>query len=115
MKKTKVVPLRIPESLDKLAAVKAEIDHMDKATALRQWLHEGAEDYVLSLLGEARISIGRAVELLGITYYDIYPLIEARGIQLGPTDDQLAQSSKNVEKVVAALKSEQSESQRAAG
>jgi predicted HTH domain antitoxin len=92
MKKTKVVPLRIPECLDEAAALKAEREHTDKATALRQWLYEGAENYVLGLLVEGRVSKGRSAELLGLTIYDINDLIEARGLDVGPSDEQIQQS-----------------------
>ena len=115
MNKTKVVPLRIPETLDAIATIKAEHEHMDKATALRQWLHAGAEDYVLGLLSEAKISIGRAVELLGITYYDIYPLVQRRGIELGPTDEQMAQSWEQLDRVAAALNVKKASRPRKAG
>jgi rRNA-processing protein FCF1 len=104
MKKTKVVPLRIPESLDEVASLRAEFEHTDKATALRQWLHEGAEKYVMKMLGEARISKGRAVELLGISIYDIYPLVEKYGLELGPSDEQLRQSQVTAERLKLALK-----------
>ena len=89
MKKTKVVPLRIPENLNEIATLKAEQEHMDKATALRQWLHDGAEKYVMQALADGRISKGRAVELVEITYYDIYPLEAKYGIIPGPSDQQL--------------------------
>ena len=39
-------------------------EHTDKATALRQWLHKGAELYALRLVSEGRISIGYAAEVL---------------------------------------------------
>src|SRR5215211_5231267 len=89
MKKTKVIPLRIPENLNEIAALKADQEHMDKATALRQWLHDGAEKYVMQALADGRISKGRAVELLDVTYFDIYPLVEKYGLDIGPTDEQI--------------------------
>ena len=92
MRKNKVVPLRIPESLDELAALRAREQHTDKATALRQWIHQGAADYVVKLVAEGRISIGRAAELLDLTVYDIHHLAETHGIQLGATDEQRQQS-----------------------
>ncbi len=58
--KSKVVLLRIPENLDELASLSAQEEHTDKATALRQWLHRGAAQYVLKLVSEGRISVGRA-------------------------------------------------------
>lgn len=99
MKRTKVVPLRIPENLDKLAALSAQEQHTDKATALRQWLHGGAAQYVLKLVAEGRISMGRAAELLDLTVYDLHHLVETRGIELGATEEQRQQSRALVAKL----------------
>ena len=90
--KSKVVPLRIPENLDELAALSAQEQHTDKASALRQWLHRGAAQYVLKLVAEGRISMGRAAELLDLTVYDLYHLAETQGIELGATVEQQRQS-----------------------
>ena len=90
--KSKVVSLRIPENLDELAALSAQEQHTDKATAFRQWLHRVAAQYVLKLIAEGRISIGRAAELLELTVYDLQHLAEAQGIELGATDEQRRQS-----------------------
>lgn len=90
--KSKVVPLRIPEKLDELAALSAREQHTDKATALRQWLHRGAAQYVLRLVAEGRVSMGRAAELLDLTVYDLQQQAEAQGIELGATDEQRRRS-----------------------
>jgi hypothetical protein len=92
MRKNKVVPLRIPEHLDELAALRAQEEHTDKATALRQWLHHGAADYVLKLVADGRVSVGRAAELLDVTVYDIHHLAERHGVELGATDEQRERS-----------------------
>ena len=92
MTKTKVVPLRIPQNLDELAALSAGEEHTDKATALRQWLHQGAAHYVLKLVAEGRISVSRAAELLGASVYDIYNLAETHGTELGASGEQRRKS-----------------------
>jgi hypothetical protein len=92
MAKTKVVPLRIPEHLDELAALSAQEEHTDKATALRQWLHHGAAGYALRLAAEGRISLSHASELLGVSLYDLYRLAETHGVELGATDEQRRRS-----------------------
>jgi hypothetical protein len=99
MSKTKVVPLRIPEHLDELASLSAREEHTDKATALRQWLHKGAALYVLNLVAEGRISKGRAAEVLEVSIYDILNLAQTYGIELGPTDEQIRQSSELLDKL----------------
>jgi hypothetical protein len=102
--KTKSVPLRIPELIDELAAICGKEQHIDKAAALRQWLYRGAEDYVLKLLSEARISIGRAAEILDTSIYDIHRMAEARGIELGATDEQRQESRKVAAQLIARAK-----------
>ena len=92
MNKTKVVPLRIPENLDELAALSAREEHTDKATALRQWLHRGAALYVLELMSKGRISLSRAAELLELSVYDLYGMAETYGIELGASDEQRQRS-----------------------
>jgi len=92
MKKNKVVPLRIPEHLDELASLSAQEQHTDKATALRQWLHQGAAHYAVKLVAEGRVSAARAAELLELTVYDLYHLAGAYGVELGASDEQRQQS-----------------------
>jgi predicted HTH domain antitoxin len=90
--KSKVVPLRIPETLDSLAASCSQEQHTDKATTLRQWLYEGAEAYAVKLVEQGRISAGRAAELLDMSIYDIYRIAQESGIELGATEEQHRQS-----------------------
>ena len=99
--KTKSVPLRIPELIDSLAATCGKEQHIDKAAALRQWLYKGAEDYVMKLLEEGRISIGRAAEILDTSIYDIHRMVQERGIELGPTDEQRQESRKVAAQLIA--------------
>ena len=89
---TKVVPLRIPENLDELAAFSAREEHTDKATALRQWLHQGAELYALKLVSEGRVSIGYAAEALGLTIYDLHRLAEEHRVEIGASEEQRRRS-----------------------
>jgi hypothetical protein len=92
MTKAKVVPLRIPANLDELAALRAQEEHTDKATALRQWLHQGAELYALKLVSEGRISLTYAAGALEVSVYDLYRLAETYRIELGASDEQRRRS-----------------------
>lgn len=85
-------PLRIPEEILNLSRLRAQEQHFDQTTALRQFLHFGAEKYILELLSEGRISIGRAAELLKATIYDIQQLARRNNVQLGPTTQQMEKS-----------------------
>ena len=90
--KSKAFPLRVPENLLDLATVCSHEQHTDKATTLRQWLYQGAEQYVLRLVAEGRITSSRAAELLEVSIYDIYHMAEVRGLHLGSTEEQYRKS-----------------------
>lgn len=82
-----------------LAKIRARQHRLDQSTALKQMLYAGAEDYVLELLEQGRISMGKAAELLDATVYDIQELAKNRKIDLGPTLEQLKQSKKHTEEL----------------
>lgn len=96
---TKPYALRIPKGLLELAEMKSKVDRIDKATALRQLLYAGAEEYVLELVSEGKLSLGRAAELLELSVYDIQRLAEERGIELGATADQYEKARVTAEKL----------------
>ena len=98
--KSKVVPLRIPENLYELAILNAQEQNTDNATALRQWLHCGAIQYVLKLVGEGRISLERASETLDLTLYDLQHQADIQGIEIGATEAQRKHSHSLTEKIV---------------
>jgi hypothetical protein len=81
---TKPYPLRIPEGLMELAEAKSRAERTDRSTALRQLLYAGAEDYVMGLLGEGRISASRAAEVLGVSVHRVHEMVEKHRIQAGP-------------------------------
>lgn len=81
----KPVPLRIPDHLLSLADLRARRERVDKATALRQILYEGAEAYVLLLLSRGEVSLSRAAELLGLSPGEVQDLAVARGVEIGGT------------------------------
>ena len=106
--KNRVVSLRIPEHLDELAALQAQIHHMDKTTAFRQWLHEGAAIYALKLVSEGRISIGKAGELLDLSIWDLQAIAQNYRIKYGPTEEQLQQSHETLNRLLAEEKAKKS-------
>ena len=42
-------PLRIPERLMEIVELRTKEEYVDKSTALRQLIYQGATDYILSL------------------------------------------------------------------
>ncbi len=89
---TKPYPLRIPEKLLELAEAKSREERTDRSTALRQLLYAGAEEYVLGLLSEGRISAGRAAEILEVSVHRIHRLTEEHGVETGATLDDYRRS-----------------------
>jgi predicted HTH domain antitoxin len=82
-KPTRPYPLRVPENLMELAEAKSRSERTDRSTALRQLLYAGAEDYVVGLLDQGRISSGKAAELLDTTVYRVHELAIERGVEIG--------------------------------
>ncbi len=85
---TKPYPLRIPENLLELAETRSKDKHVDKSTALRQLMQEGAENYVLELISQGRLSISRGAEILDESVHEIYRLAQERNVQIGATEKQ---------------------------
>ena len=93
-------PLRIPEEIIVLSRLRAQEEHLDQATALRQFLYLGAEEYLLKLVSEGRISIGKAAELLHKSIYDIQHAAQKHGISIGSTAEQAKKSRETAKRVV---------------
>jgi len=81
--KTVPVPIRLSEMLLELADLHSTEHRINRTDTLRQWMYQAAERYAVSLVSEGRLSIGKASELLDVTYYDIYHIAEKNGIELG--------------------------------
>ncbi|MBI5392441.1 hypothetical protein HZA96_01105 [Candidatus Woesearchaeota archaeon] len=94
-------PLRIPQEIIGLAKLKAKQEYIDQATALRQLLYVGAEEYVLRLIESGRVSIGKAAELLNLSIHDIQRLAEKHNVKLGATALQHEKSLQTLKKIIS--------------
>ncbi|MBI1969117.1 hypothetical protein HYS48_00345 [Candidatus Woesearchaeota archaeon] len=92
-------PLRIPKQLLELVNLKSRDEYIDKTTALRKLLYEGAEEYALRLVAEGRISAIKAAEFLHLNVHDIYRLAERHGIHIGATEEQERKSRETAKKL----------------
>ena len=93
-------PLRIPEEILAVSKLRVETEHVDQATALRQFLYVGVEEFVIQMIKEGRISIGRAVELLKTTHYDLYRIAQKHGLKLSATPEQGKKSRETLKKLL---------------
>jgi hypothetical protein len=91
--KNRAVSLRVPEPLLEMASKLSEDQHTDRSKVLLEWLYQGAEDAVIELLEQGKISKGYAVKVLGTTYHELNDLLEARGIRSSLSDEQVKESS----------------------
>ena len=82
---TRPYPLRVPENLMELAEAKSRFERTDRSTALRQLLYAGAEDCVVGLLDQGRISSGKAAEILDTTVHRVHEFARERGDEIGAT------------------------------
>jgi hypothetical protein len=89
---TKPYPLRVPENLMELAEAKGRTERTDRATALRQLLYAGAEEYVMELLSEGRISSGKAAEILDTSVHRVHELARGHSIETGADTEDYRRS-----------------------
>lgn len=80
---SKPYPLRVPQNLMELAEAKGRNERTDRSTALRQLLYAGAEEYVMQLLSEGRVSSGKAAEILDTSAHRVHELAREHSIELG--------------------------------
>jgi len=93
-------PLRIPIEIIHLAKLRAKDEYIDQTTALRQLLHLGAEEYLLTLIQKGRLSVSLGAEILKIPVQDIYRLAEKHGTHLGANPEQQLKSESTLKKLV---------------
>lgn len=91
-------PLRIPKNVIDLANLRTKEEHVDRSTALRQFLYLGARDYVMELYQKGRISLGKAAELLDVSTFDIMRLVKEQGYP-EVTEGQLKKSRKTARRL----------------
>lgn len=94
---TRPYPLRIPENLLELAEAKSREERADRSTVLRQLLYAGAEEYVLELLSEGRISAGRAAEILEVSVHRVHRLVEEHDVEIGASLEDCRRSRKEAD------------------
>ena len=93
-------PIRIPKNVIELANLRTKEEHVDKSTAIRQFLYMGARDYVLEMYQKGRISLSRAAELMDTSTFEILRLAKELNIHTGATEEQQKKSrekAKNLE------------------
>ena len=97
---TQVQPLRIEESILQVAELRSKDEHTTKTTAIKQFLYSGAEEYLLKLCSQGRISIGKAAEILHKSIYDLQESARQKGMELGITAKEYHEHKKYVRQLV---------------
>lgn len=91
---TQVQPLRMEEEILKLADIRSKDEHTTKTAAIKQFLYSGAEEYLLRLCSQGRVSIGKAAEILHKSVYDLEEAAKNKGIELGITAKEYNESKR---------------------
>ena len=97
----KPYPLRVPDNLLDLAEARSKEEKVDKSTALRQLMYEGAEQYVLELISEGRLSVSRGAEILNQSVHEIYRLAKKKNVEIGATEEQYEKGKETAEKTIS--------------
>jgi len=94
-----VQPLRIEEGIMKIAELRSKDEHTNKTVAIKQFLYSGAEEYLLRLCSQGRISIGKVAEILHKSIYDLQESAKQKGIELGITKKEYEKSRKFIAEI----------------
>ena len=97
---TQVQPLRIEENIIKLAELRSKDEHSTKTAAIKQFLYSGAEEYLLKLCSQGRISIGKAAEILHKSIYDLQESAKRKEIGLGITAEEYGRGKKFAQELI---------------
>lgn len=97
---TQVQPLRIEEDILKVAELRCKDEHTTKTTAIKQFLYSGAEEYLLGLCSQGRISIGKAAEILHKSVYNLQESAKQKGIELGISAKDYEEDKKLAEEII---------------
>ena len=87
-KKTQQISLAVPEELVRSADFVGEGTGQDRCALLLRWLQAGAEREMLQMVSGAELSTGKFVEVMGVTYFDVHPLAQKHGLEIGPTAEE---------------------------
>lgn len=97
----KPYPLRVPDNLLDLAEARSKEEKVDRSTALRQLMYEGAEQYVLELISEGRLSVSRGAEILNQSVHEIYRLAKKKNVEIGATEEQYEKGKETAEETIS--------------
>ena len=96
---TIVYPIKLKEGIMPLIEQKSREEHSNKSVVLKQFLYKGLEDYVVRLVTNGRLSIGKAAEVLDLSIYDIQEMARLKGLKLSITVEQREISKKLINKI----------------
>jgi len=97
---TQVQPLRIEEEILKVAELKSKDEHTNKTIAIKQFLYSGAEEYLIRLCSQGRLSIGKAADILHRSIYDLQESAKQKGIELGITAKEYQEGKRLAQELI---------------
>jgi predicted HTH domain antitoxin len=83
-----VKSLRVPAEILQMVRDCASRRSVDESTAMRQFMREGALDYVVDLYKRGDVTLGEAARLASATPRDLMEVMWARGVQGNLTLEQ---------------------------
>ncbi len=84
-----VIPVRLPEALERAVDRVAAQDGLDRSTALRRLLSLGLDHYVAQRYAVGEVSLREAAEWLGVTLREAMDRLEATGAAGNLTLDEV--------------------------
>lgn len=85
MTRLTTVAARVPPKLERIIIEVAEIEGIDRSTALRKLVERGAQAWrrerALDLLKKGEVTLWKAAEVAGVSLWEMVDLVEGAGVQ----------------------------------
>ncbi|MBS3789056.1 hypothetical protein KGY79_12785 [Candidatus Bipolaricaulota bacterium] len=75
--------------------------YKETVTQGKKELYEGAEQYVLELISEGRLSVSRGAEILNHSVHEIYRLAKKKNVEIGATEEQYEKGKETAKKTIS--------------
>lgn len=80
------VCVRIPEEVKREIEKVAEVEGLDRSTALRKVVEKGLKEWkieiALRLLGEGKVTLWKASSIAGVSLWEMLDILETKGVSL---------------------------------
>ncbi|RZN14296.1 MAG: hypothetical protein EF812_05780 [Methanosarcinales archaeon] len=92
------ITIDVPKSIDSILNQRSHEEHLNKVSALKQMLWEGAESYLVNQYSRSRISKDKLAELPDLDIYEVNELMEKHHVKFSISYERFTREIEIAEK-----------------